>query len=233
MNYVRSLTSGVSKGWNSINPATLSGAIDVIVVEQEDGSLACSPFHVRFGKYQILRPSDKKVEFKVNDEKQNYAMKLGEGGEAFFVFQTTASIPEDMQTSPLASPASSPEQKPHEPSPEPELLDLDGTSGLRRSTLQGRVPRPEFLGERPKSGDWSGLQTFRSNSDEVLPSTKAEFAKTFEDKEHEPIKLSRDEATAWNIAKRSTSPPPVSYTARGYHMQASLTKESSYLQRRP
>lgn len=27
----------MSKTWNSINPATLSGAIDVIVVEQEDG----------------------------------------------------------------------------------------------------------------------------------------------------------------------------------------------------
>ena len=37
MNYVRSITGTVSKGWNSINPATLSGAIDVIVVEQEDG----------------------------------------------------------------------------------------------------------------------------------------------------------------------------------------------------
>ena len=61
MQYVRSITGTVSKSWNSINPATLSGAIDVIVVEQEDGTLACSPFHVRFGKFQLLRPSDKKV----------------------------------------------------------------------------------------------------------------------------------------------------------------------------
>lgn len=40
MQYVRSITGTVSKGWNSINPATLSGAIDVIVVEQEDGGCA-------------------------------------------------------------------------------------------------------------------------------------------------------------------------------------------------
>ena len=39
MNYLRSAVGGVSKGWNSINPATLSGAIDTIVVEREDGSL--------------------------------------------------------------------------------------------------------------------------------------------------------------------------------------------------
>jgi len=79
MQYVRSLGGSVSKTWNSINPATLSGAIDVIVVEQEDGtlypssrkplasancltgSLACSPFHVRFGKFSLLRPYEKKV----------------------------------------------------------------------------------------------------------------------------------------------------------------------------
>lgn len=36
---MRSIGGSVSKTWNSINPATLSGAIDVIVVEQEDGTL--------------------------------------------------------------------------------------------------------------------------------------------------------------------------------------------------
>lgn len=34
---MRSISGSVSKTWNSINPATLSGAIDVIVIEQEDG----------------------------------------------------------------------------------------------------------------------------------------------------------------------------------------------------
>lgn len=108
MQYVRNLSDSVSTAWNSINPATLSGAIDVIVVEQEDGSLASSPFHVRFGKFSLLRPSDKKVEFKVNGAKQEYSMKLGEGGEAFFVFETTDHIPQSMQTSPLVSPETSP-----------------------------------------------------------------------------------------------------------------------------
>lgn len=49
-----------------INPATLSGAVDVIVVEHEDvkdgtKTLACSPFHVRFGKLSVLRPVDRTV----------------------------------------------------------------------------------------------------------------------------------------------------------------------------
>jgi len=222
MNYVRSITGSVSKGWNSINPATLSGAIDTIVVEREDGSLACSPFHVRFGKYQILRPSDKKVEFRVNGELQDKSMKLGEGGEAFFVFETTDAVPAGWQTSPIASPASSPEQRPTElPSEqafdEPDPLDLDGSSmGRRRGRMSMSMPASDMMHEedefgRPRSGDWSGPHIHRANTDDVLPSTKESFAKNFEDDgESGPLTISRKEATAWNRSARSASPPPVS-----------------------
>ncbi|KAK5678525.1 lipin Ned1 [Elasticomyces elasticus] len=111
MNYIRSISGSVASGWNSINPATLSGAIDVVVVAQEDDSLACSPFHIRFGKFSLLRPYEKKVEFRVNGVKVDYPMKLGEGGEAFFVFETAGNVPEGLQTSPLVSPVQSPELK--------------------------------------------------------------------------------------------------------------------------
>src|SRR5271170_289720 len=135
MQYVRSLGGQVSKTWNSINPATLSGAIDVIVIEQDDGSLACSPFHVRFGKFSLLRPYEKKVEFEVNNVKQNYSMKLGEGGEAFFVFETTENIPEALQTSPLISPASSPSNTVTDqaatPLIEPTYLDITENGGAK------------------------------------------------------------------------------------------------------
>ena len=93
----------------------------MIVVEQDDGSLACSPFHVRFGKWRLLRPYEKKVEFKVNGQKQEYSMKLGEGGEAFFVFETNESVPEALQTSPLTSPAASPQLQPTVPVTPPSL----------------------------------------------------------------------------------------------------------------
>lgn len=66
----------------NINPATLSGAIDVIVVERQvqeeveeesewggekvkkkvtTTELASTPFHVRFGKMSVLRPAERKV----------------------------------------------------------------------------------------------------------------------------------------------------------------------------
>ncbi len=150
----------MSKTWNSINPATLSGAIDVIVIEQEDGTLACSPFHVRFGKFSLLRPYEKKVEFKVNNIKQDHAMKLGEGGEAFFVFATSEEIPEGLQTSPIISPATSPQALPARDATsaptlqEPDFLDLttDGTNDRKSSAvLRGR---PTMSGDRRVQSDF-------------------------------------------------------------------------------
>ncbi|KAK4626455.1 Nuclear elongation and deformation protein 1 [Fulvia fulva] len=182
MQYVRSITGSVSKGWNSINPATLSGAIDVIVVEQEDGSLACSPFHIRFGKFSLLRPYEKKVEFKVNGEKQDYPMKLGEGGEAFFVFETLQSVPTEFQTSPVVSPAASPELKPSRPSTptlqEPDPFSLNDRSetptedtlrqpprGHSRSTTEG-MPIPSF--SRRAQSDMGQLTPLSSSPNEPV-----------------------------------------------------------------
>ncbi|QPG73446.1 hypothetical protein FOA43_000756 [Brettanomyces nanus] len=130
MQYVGRAIGSVSKTWSSINPATLSGAIDVIVVEHEDGELYCSPFHVRFGKFQLLRPSQKKVEIKVNGESTDIPMKLGDGGEAFFVFETHAKVPRELQTSPVISPASSPSSSP---------------KGQSSTELSSRDDEPDYL----------------------------------------------------------------------------------------
>ncbi len=61
MQSVYKLVSTVNQFYREINPSTLSGAIDVIVVKQPNGELACSPFHVRFGKLSVLRPQEKKA----------------------------------------------------------------------------------------------------------------------------------------------------------------------------
>lgn len=65
MNYVGQIAETVfgtvKELYKGLNPATLTGCIDVIVVRQPDGSLHCSPFHVRFGKLRVLRSSEKVV----------------------------------------------------------------------------------------------------------------------------------------------------------------------------
>ena len=58
---VSSVLSGLKQWYNEINPATLTGAIDVIVVEQADGTFVSSPFHVRFGKLGVLKAKEKIV----------------------------------------------------------------------------------------------------------------------------------------------------------------------------
>ncbi|KNE68416.1 hypothetical protein AMAG_13071 [Allomyces macrogynus ATCC 38327] len=104
---VSRLLMTVTDFYKDINPATLSGAIDIVCVEHQDGSLTASPFHVRFGKLQLLRPHEKIVEIKVNDQPVDLHMKVGEAGEAFFVIETDSPVPE-LATSPIAHPTAHP-----------------------------------------------------------------------------------------------------------------------------
>lgn len=67
MNYIGKVISNFRDFYNEINAATLTGAIDVVVVEQPDGSFRCSPFHVRFGKLGVLRSREKVVSYMMGD----------------------------------------------------------------------------------------------------------------------------------------------------------------------
>jgi phosphatidate phosphatase PAH1 len=74
--------------YKDINPSNLSGAIDVVVIEDvKTGELRCSPFHVRFGKGQVFsKPSERRVELIVNDQVvDGLEMRIGEAGEAYFL----------------------------------------------------------------------------------------------------------------------------------------------------
>ncbi|XP_047219759.1 phosphatidate phosphatase LPIN1 isoform X3 [Girardinichthys multiradiatus] len=110
MNYVGQLAGQVfvqvKELYRGLNPATLSGCIDVIVVRQPDGSLQCSPFHVRFGKMGVLQSREKVVDIEINGEPVGLHMKLGENGEAFFVKETDnilEVVPSYLATSPITS----------------------------------------------------------------------------------------------------------------------------------
>ncbi|XP_006138615.1 phosphatidate phosphatase LPIN1 isoform X1 [Pelodiscus sinensis] len=110
MNYVGQLAGQVfvtvKELYKGLNPATLSGCIDIIVVRQPDGNLQCSPFHVRFGKMGVLRSREKVVDIEINGESVDLHMKLGDNGEAFFVQEMDNEqevIPYHLATSPILS----------------------------------------------------------------------------------------------------------------------------------
>jgi len=83
MNTFGKIVSSVA-GALDFNQATLSGCVDIIVVQQEDDSLKSTPFHARFGKLKILKSKDKFVKIHINGNETSLYMKLGAAGEAFF-----------------------------------------------------------------------------------------------------------------------------------------------------
>lgn len=99
--YVGKLFTAVSSALE-FNTATLSGAIDIIVVEDDHGRRQCTPFHVRFGKLQLLKSRGIPVAIYLNGNRTHLRMLLGAAGEAYFY--NPSSLSPDSDT--LASPSS-------------------------------------------------------------------------------------------------------------------------------
>uniref|UniRef100_A0A7S3GJ51 LNS2/PITP domain-containing protein n=3 Tax=Palpitomonas bilix TaxID=652834 RepID=A0A7S3GJ51_9EUKA len=171
-----------------INSATLSGAIDIIVAEHEDGTLCSTPFHVTFGKFQLLRSNEKTISIYVNDEETDLRMTLGKAGEAYFLmdeedprwfssaFSSPMSSPmasdDEMNVSPPLSPrASSPPPTPTAAQPaspsRPPVSDSEPVSGeaaqndAKRLSKEGaRATQKE---EKTWSWQWGNLPKRRRN----------------------------------------------------------------------
>ncbi|XP_027149353.1 phosphatidate phosphatase PAH1-like [Coffea eugenioides] len=92
------------------------GAVDIIVVEQQDGSFKSSPWYVRFGKFQgVLKAKEKVVGINVNGVEADFHMYLDHKGEAYFLKEVDVG-----EEDTLPSPSSSGE-------------DTDGQSNDRRA----------------------------------------------------------------------------------------------------
>lgn len=251
MQYVGRAIGSVSKTWSSINPATLSGAIDVIVVEHPDGELACSPFHVRFGKFQILKPSQKKVEVFVNEQLIDIPMKLGDSGEAYFVFETLADlddIPEELISSPVVSAASSPESKPgsKESLEEPDFLDINDSKiarPLTPSPIQ-RITKKLTQKQIPSSVDNNGdllldIEGYKTSKDKVENTNELLKQLLHDELGHEvdlskfvkedlsgSIRILNPEDSHWSTSPPN-SPPVTSAEESIYSEQQSMVGDSS------
>lgn len=105
-------------------------------------------------------------------------MKLGEGGEAFFVFETFDEIPESLQTSPVVSPATSPQSLVEQDVAsvptlqEPEFLDLntDGIKERRRDMVRQVKP---LLSGASRTKSYSGMRCLVLGYLEIIMDTGA------------------------------------------------------------
>ncbi|XAR61872.1 Phosphatidate phosphatase [Bertholletia excelsa] len=78
------ISRGVYTVSGSLHP--FGGAVDIIVVEQPDGSFKSSPWYVRFGKFQgVLKAKEKVVHINVNGVEAKFHMYLDQRGEAYFL----------------------------------------------------------------------------------------------------------------------------------------------------
>ncbi|CAM4619869.1 unnamed protein product [Leuciscus chuanchicus] len=165
MNYVGQLAETVfvtvKELYRGLNPATLTGGIDVIVVRQPDGTYQCSPFHVRFGKLGVLRSKEKVVDIEINGEPVSLHMKLGDNGEAFFVeenedFETR--VPAHLCTSPI-------------PTDVPEVSETTESSVTSSSSRRKKRRRKRARSDNHQRED------DRSSSDEKGESLDQDFLK--------------------------------------------------------
>ena len=105
-------------------------------------------------------------------------MKIGEAGEAFFVFETDSDVPDDLITSPLLEPTQSVSSDPPPPEDfgrfgtrdrrsdfmddgfgqEPDFLDLNAPS----TSLSGEVPRTSASSNLPHMGNLSSMADTRN-----------------------------------------------------------------------
>uniref|UniRef100_A0A8C9QYN4 phosphatidate phosphatase n=1 Tax=Scleropages formosus TaxID=113540 RepID=A0A8C9QYN4_SCLFO len=190
MNYVGQLAGQVfvqvKELYRGLNPATLSGCIDVIVVRQPDGTLQCSPFHVRFGKMGVLRSREKLVDIEINGEPVSLHMKLGENGEAFFVKETENDqevVPSYLATSPIISEGVA-------------LMGAQLGKGLTRLSDGGAVgPSIQTMGQLQGAGDNGSMKKRRKRRRKCkVDSVKREDNEdNSEDEDLFPIDMSSDE----------------------------------------
>ncbi|CAO2839585.1 unnamed protein product [Amaranthus hypochondriacus] len=88
MNVVGKVGSLITQGVYSVATPfhPFGGAVDIIVVQQQDGSFRSTPWYVQFGKFQgVLKGAEKMVQINVNGVEANFHMHLDNSGEAYFV----------------------------------------------------------------------------------------------------------------------------------------------------
>ncbi|XP_042513805.1 uncharacterized protein LOC122088566 isoform X2 [Macadamia integrifolia] len=85
---VERISSYISRGVYTVSGPfhPFGGAVDIIVVQQPDGSFKTSPWYVKFGKFQgVLKTKEKVVSIAVNGVEADFHMYLDHKGEAYFL----------------------------------------------------------------------------------------------------------------------------------------------------
>ena len=158
-------------------------------------------------------------------------MKLGEGGEAFFVFETSDAIPESMQTSPVISPTASPESLPAQDvtSPpilqEPDYLDLNIDDFSNRTKGSAGSGRPLLSDASRAKSDFGTVQDKKKQFRGLI--VTGAFAPMSTSPGSEPGGLANNDLASQRLLpsqiKRSASDELLTMTARSRNEKCDLS----------
>ena len=122
----------------------------------------CSPFHVRFGKLQVLRPQEKRVEIAINGIViEELAMKVGVEGETFFVLP----VPEDEEGNALVMP-----ELLTSPLAKPERADKEKVQSITLDPTEAKKLGEFLISPLPKEDAVASPLSPLSREDKVKPS---------------------------------------------------------------
>ncbi|QCE16539.1 LNS2/PITP protein [Vigna unguiculata] len=149
----RILSQGVYTVSGPFHP--FGGAVDIVVVEQKDGSFKSSPWYVRFGKFQgVLKSREKVVDICVNGVPAGFQMHLDHKGEAYFLREVVAQEEDNLILPP------SPVNDKDDYSRRSKSCDYDGEGAVkttsRRSRILGFVFGRRSLKQREGNGEAIG-----------------------------------------------------------------------------
>lgn len=197
--YVGKLFTAVSSALE-FNTATLSGAIDIVVVEDDAGRRSCSPFHVRFGKLQLLKSRGIPVEIELNGQRTPLRMLLGAAGEAYF-YNPKQKTSDDDHLDSISPSASVPGRL--------EFNDPDLAIPVRSATVPNRPATPRFAASTNHLDHVS-----KETSADSIPSVQSHVVETtatdypFGYISDSEVELTRNErAGTTEVADEPRSPP--------------------------
>ncbi|KAL0375158.1 UNVERIFIED_CONTAM: Phosphatidate phosphatase PAH1 [Sesamum radiatum] len=155
MDVVGKVSSFITQGMYSVATPfhPFGGAVDIIVVKQQDGTFRSTPWYVRFGKFQgVLKGAEKVVRIEVNGVEANFNMYLDNSGEAYFVREVHPGKDDD------------------ECLTNSENIDVNSTD--EPSSLEGSVELPEYGSNTCDTLETveDALESENSNSEVVLVS---------------------------------------------------------------
>ncbi|MES1910683.1 MAG: hypothetical protein MHM6MM_003230 [Cercozoa sp. M6MM] len=210
------------------NQATLSGAIDVVVLQDAQGNPVCStPFHVQFGKLLLLRSSQRKVHLEVNGKELDVSMRLNRRGRAMF------EVPPEEALSPFATDlelgTAMDTNKENDAKNDEAALEADVLKDTETETMKGTehvhaeeeasATAPE---QAPEEEDLSLCRSLLTNDDPVKDAAIfAEHRVSWEEYESDPDLLHKSEAVM-RVPSKTTEGEWEMYPARvAVHLLAS------------